>query len=300
MTAIVRLALRMPYTPVVLAILITLFGALAALRTPTDIFPNIKIPVIAVVWTYAGLSPDDMAGRIIYFYERQLSSNVNDIEHVESESLTGIGVVKIYFQPGVDIRTATAQVTSLSQTVLKQLPPGVTPPLILNYNASTVPIIQLALSSPQLSESKIFDLGQNFIRPSLATVPGTAVPTPYGGKVRQIQIDIDPAKLEAKGLSAQDVENAVAAQNQIIPAGTTKIGPFEYNVKLNDSPEQIDELNDLPIKTVNGSTIYIRDIGHVRDGYPPQTNIVRMDGRRAVLMTVLKRARRPRSTSSTV
>jgi multidrug efflux pump subunit AcrB len=288
MTAIVRLALRMPYTPIVLAILITLFGALAAVRTPTDIFPNIKIPVIAVVWTYAGLSPDDMAGRIIYYYERQLSSNVNDIEHVESESLTGIGVVKIYFSPGVDIRTATAQVTSLSQTVLKQLPPGITPPLILNYNASTVPIIQLALSSPDLSESQIFDLGQNFIRPSLATVQGTAVPTPYGGKVRQVQIDIDPAKLEAKGLSAQDVENAVAAQNQIIPAGTTKIGPFEYNIKLNDSPEKIEELNDLPIKSVNGSTIYIRDIGHVRDGYPPQTNIVRMDGRRGVLMTILK------------
>jgi multidrug efflux pump subunit AcrB len=288
MTAIVRLALRRPYTPVVLAILITLFGALAAVRTPTDIFPNIRIPVIAVVWTYAGLSPDDMAGRIIYYYERQLSSSVNDIEHIESQSMVGIGVVKIYFQPGVDIRTATAQVTSLSQTVLKQLPPGITPPLILNYNASTVPIIQLALSSPELSEQKLFDLGQNFIRPSLATVPGTAVPSPYGGKVRQIQIDIDPAKLEAKGLSAQDVENAVAAQNQIIPAGTTKIGPFEYNIKLNDSPEQIDELNDLPIKSVNGSTIYIRDVGHVRDGYPPQMNIVRMDGRRGVLMTILK------------
>jgi multidrug efflux pump subunit AcrB len=288
MVAIVRLALRRPYTPVVLAILITLLGALAAVRTPTDIFPNIKIPVIAVVWTYAGLSPDDMAGRIVYYYERQLSSNVNDIEHIESESLTGIGVVKIYFSPGVDIRTATAQVTSLSQTVLKQLPPGITPPLILNYNASTVPIIQLALSNPQLPEQKIFDLGQNFIRPSLATVPGTAVPSPYGGKVRQVQIDIDPAKLEAKGLSAQDVENAVAAQNQIIPAGTTKIGPFEYNIKLNDSPAEIDELNDLPIKTVNGSTIYIRDVGHVRDGSPPQINIVRMDGKRAVLMTILK------------
>src|SRR5580658_4898018 len=186
MQAIVRLALRRPYTPFVLAIVIVIFGPLAALKTPTDIFPDIRIPVIAVVWTYRGLPPDDMSGRVIYYYERQLSSSVNDIEHIESQSLPGIGIVKIFFQPGVDIRTATAQVTSLSQTVLKQLPPGVTPPLILNYNASTVPIIQLALSSSQLSEQKIFDLGQNFIRPSLATVRGTAVPSPYGGKVRQV------------------------------------------------------------------------------------------------------------------
>ena len=288
MTAIVRLALRMPYTPVVLAILITLFGALAAVRTPTDIFPDIKIPVIAVVWTYRGLSPDDMAGRVVYYYERQISTAVNDIEHIESQSLTGIGIVKIYFRPGVDIRTATAQVASMSQTVLKQMPPGITPPLVLNYNASTVPIIQLALSSTKLPEQKLFDLGQNFIRPSLATVQGSAVPTPYGGKERQIQIDLDPQALQAKGLSAEDVENAVAAQNQIIPAGTTKIGQFEYNVKLNDSPTTVDELNDLPIKTVNGTTIYIRDVAHVRDGFPPQRNVVRMNGRRGVLMTVLK------------
>jgi multidrug efflux pump subunit AcrB len=288
MTAIVRLALRMPYTPIVLAILITLFGTLAAVQTPTDIFPDIKIPVIAVVWTYRGLSPDDMAGRVIYYYERQISTAVNDIEHIESQSLTGIGIVKIYFRPGVDIRTATAQVASMSQTVLKQMPPGITPPLILNYNASTVPIIQLALSSPKLPEQKLFDLGQNFIRPSLATVQGSAVPSPYGGKERQIQIDLDPQALQAKGLSAEDVENAVAAQNQIIPAGTTKIGQFEYNVKLNDSPETVDELNDLPIKTINGTTIYIRDVAHVRDGFPPQRNVVRMDGHRGVLMTVLK------------
>jgi len=288
MTAIVRFALRRPYTPVVLAILIVLFGALAAVRTPTDIFPNIKIPVIAVVWTYRGLAPDDMAGRVIYYYERQISTAVNDIEHIESQSLTGIGIVKIYFRPGVDIRTATAQVASMSQTVLKQMPPGITPPLILNYNASTVPIIQLALSSSELSEQKLFDLGQNFIRPSLATVEGAAVPSPYGGKERHIQIDLDPQALQARGLSAEDVSNAVAAQNQILPAGTTKIGQFEYNVKLNDSPITVDELNDLPIKSVDGTTVYIKDIGHVRDGFPPQRNVVRMDGRRGVLMTVLK------------
>jgi len=288
MAAIVRLALKRPYTFVVLAILILIFGTLAALRTATDIFPDIKIPVIAVVWTYAGMSPDDMSGRIIYYYERQLSSYVNDIEHIESQSLTGIGIVKIYFQPGVDIRTATAQVTSVSQAVLKQMPPGVTPPVILNYNASTVPILQLALSSNELSEQKLFDIGQNFIRPSLATVPGTAIPSPYGGKVRQIQIDLEPQKLQANQLSAEDIENAVAAQNQIIPVGTAKIGQFEYNVRLNNSPVTINELNDLPIKTVNGTTIYIRDVGHVRDGYPPQTNVVRMNGRRAVLMSVLK------------
>jgi multidrug efflux pump subunit AcrB len=288
MVAIVRLALRRPYTFVVLAILILMFGTLALLRTPRDIFPNIDIPVIAVVWTYNGLSPDDMSGRVVYYFEHQLSTSVNDIEHVESESLTGIGIIKIFFSPGVDIRTATAQVTSLSQTVLKQMPPGITPPYILNYNAATVPILQLALSSPQLSEQKLFDLGQNFIRPALATVPGSAVPSPYGGKVRQIQIDLDPQALQAKGLSAQDVEDAIAAQNQIIPAGTTKIGPFEYNIKLNDSPVTVAELNDLPIKTVNGATIYIRDVGNVRDGYPPQLNVVRLDGRRSVLMTILK------------
>ena len=248
MLAIVRLSLRRPYTVFDLAILILLFGPLAAVRTPTDIFPEIRIPVIAVVWTYRGLPPDDMSGRVIYYYERQLSSSVNDIEHLESQSLPGIGIVKIFFQPGVDIRTATAQVTSLSQTVLKQMPPGITPPLILNYNASTVPILQLGLSSPLLAEKDIFDLGQNFIRPSLASVPGSAVPSPYGGKERQIQIDLDPQKLEADHLTGEDLENALAAQNQIIPAGTVKVGNFEYNVKLNNSPSVIAELNKLPVK----------------------------------------------------
>jgi multidrug efflux pump subunit AcrB len=288
MIALVRLALRRPYTFVVLAILIVLLGPLAALRTPTDIFPEIKIPVIAVVWTYRGLPPDDMSGRVIYYYERQLSSSVNDIEHLESQSLPGIGIVKIFFQPGVDIRTATAQVTSLSQTVLKQLPPGITPPQILNYNASTVPILQLALSSPKLTEQQLFDTGGNLIRPALASVAGTSIPQPYGGRERQIQIDLDPVALQSKGLSAQDVANALAQQNQILPAGTAKIGSFEYNVKLNDSPVAVDELNNLPIKTVDGTTIYMRDIGHVRDGSPPQRNEVRIDGRRSVLMSVLK------------
>lgn len=285
---IVKVALQRPYTFVVLAILIMIIGPLSALRTPTDIFPDIKIPVISVVWTYQGLAPDDMAGRVIYYYERQLSSTVNDIEHIESQSLAGLGIVKIFFQPNVDIRTATAQVTSLSQTVLKQMPPGITPPLILNYNASTVPILQLALSSKTLGEQKIFDIGQNFIRPALATVRGSAIPSPYGGKVRQVQIDIDPKALSAKGLSAADVSAALAAQNQITPAGTIKVGQFQYNVKLNNSNTTVDELNDLPIKAVNGAVIYMRDVAHVRDGSRPQTNIVRVDGSRAVLMTVLK------------
>ena len=288
MVGIVRLALRRPYTFFVLAILIVIFGVLAIFRTPTDIFPEIKIPVIAVVWTYNGLPPDDMSGRVIYYYERQLSSSVNDIEHIESQSLPGVGVVKIFFQPGVDIRTATAQVTSLSQTVLKQMPPGITPPLILNYNASTVPILQLALSSSRMSEQQLFDAGQNFIRPQLATVNGTSIPSPYGGKVRQIQIDLNPQEMQAKGVSAQDIGNALAAQNQIIPPGFAKIGQFQYNVRLNNSPEAVAELNDLPVKTVNGATIYMRDVANVRDGAPPQQNEVRVNGRRAVLMSVLK------------
>ena len=288
MLAIVRLALRRPYTFVVLAILIVIFGGLAAMDTPTDIFPDIRIPVIAAVWTYRGLSPGDMSGRVIYYYERQLSTTVNNIDHIESQSLSGVGIVKIFFHPGVDISTATAQVTSLSQTVLKQMPPGITPPLILNYNASTVPILQLGLSSPALPEQSIFDLGQNFIRPSLAAVPGAAIPSPYGGKERQIQIDLNPEALQAHGLSAEDLENALAAQNQIVPAGTIKVGQFEYNVKLNNSPSAIDDLNNLPIKQVDGVTVYMRDVAHVRDGFPPQRNVVRMDGHRAVLMTVLK------------
>ena len=285
---LVRVALQRPYTFVVLAILILIGGSLAAVRTPTDIFPDIRVPVIGVAFQYTGLSPDDMSGRIITPYERVLTTTVNDIEHIESESLPGIGIVKIYFQPNVDIRTATAQVTSISQTVLKQMPPGITPPLILNYSASTVPILQLATSSKTLSEQQVLDLTQNFIRPALGSIPGAAIPYAYGGRVREVQIDLNPQALQAKGLSAQDVENAIAAQDQILPGGTVKIGVSQYTIKLNDSAETIDELNDLPIRSVNGATIYIHDVGHVRDGSPPQQSIVHVDGSRAVLTTILK------------
>ncbi|WP_130618389.1 efflux RND transporter permease subunit [Dyella amyloliquefaciens] len=288
MLGLVRIALSRPLTFIVLAIVILIAGPLAAFRTPTDIFPNIGIPVISVVWTYNGLPPDQMSGRVIYYYERQITTSVNDIEHMESQSLPGVGIVKIFFQPGVDIRTATAQVTSISQTVVKQMPPGITPPLILNYNASTVPVLQMALSSNELSESKIRDIGQNFMRPTLISVPGVAIPTPYGGKQRQITLDLDPQALAAKGLSAQDVGNALSAQNQIIPVGTAKIGTYEYHVQLNNSPTAIEELNTLPVKTVNGATITIGDVAHVRDGAPPQNNVVRVDGKRAVLMPALK------------
>ncbi|WP_396332432.1 efflux RND transporter permease subunit [Burkholderia anthina] len=288
MLKIVRLALTRPYTFIVLALLILLIGPLAALRTPTDIFPDIRIPVISVIWNYSGLQPDDMSGRIVTYYERTLGTTVNDIQHIESQSFRGYGIVKIFFQPTVDIRTATAQVTSISQTVLKQMPPGVTPPQILNYNASTVPVLQIALTSDTLDEQKLEDYAENFIRPQLLSVPGVAIPTPYGGKTREVQIDLDPQALQARKLSAQDVANALAQQNQIIPAGTQKIGRFEYNIKLNNSPTAIDELNALPIKSVDGTLIYMRDVAHVRDGYPPQPNIVRVDGHRAVLMSILK------------
>ena len=288
MLGLVRIALARPYTFVVLALVILIAGPLAALRTPTDIFPNIGIPVISVVWSYTGLPPDQMSGRVIYYYERQLTTAVNNIEHIESQSLPGAGVVKIFFQPGTDIRTATAQVTSISQTVVKQMPPGITPPTIINYNASTVPVLQMAFSSTALTESKIRDIAQNEVRPTLVSVNGVAIPTPYGGKQRQVTLDLDPQALDAKGLSAQDVANALAAQNQIIPVGTAKIGTYEYHVQLNNSPTAIDALNALPIKTVNGATITIGEVAHVRDGSPPQNNLVRVDGKRAVLMPILK------------
>ena len=288
MIGIVRIALTRPLTFVVMAILIALIGVLTAIRTPVDIFPNIRVPVIAVAWQYSGLPPDQMSGRIITPFERVLTTTVNDIDHIESQSMPGIGVTKIYFQPGADIRTATAQVTSVSQTVLKQLPPGVTPPLILNYNASTVPILQLALSGKGLSEGKMFDLAQNQVRPGLVTVPGAAIPYPSGGRQRQIQVDLDPAALQSKGLSAQDVGNAIAAQNQINPVGFAKIGAFQYSVALNNAPSSVEQLNNLPVKVVNGATIYMRDVAHVRDGSAPQTNVVHVDGSRSVLITVLK------------
>ncbi|HWX53286.1 MAG TPA: efflux RND transporter permease subunit [Verrucomicrobiae bacterium] len=285
---IVRLALRRPYTFVVLAILILILGTLSALRTPTDIFPNINIPVVSIIWNYTGLAPSDMASRIITLQERNLTTTVNDIEHLESQSLNGVAVIKVFFHPGANISTAIAQIAGQSQTQLKQLPPGTTPPLIITYSASSVPILQLALSSPTLSEQQLNDYGLNFIRPQLTSVPGAAIPYPYGGKQRQVQIDLNTAALQANGLSPLDVVNAISAQNLILPAGTAKIGAFEYNVDMNGSPTTIQGLNDLPIKTVGTSTIYIRDVAFVRDGFPPQTNIVRVDGRRSTLMTIQK------------
>jgi CzcA family heavy metal efflux pump len=285
---IVLTALRRPYTFVVLAVLIALFGIRAALITPTDIFPNINIPVVSVVWSYNGLLPNDMSGRVIYYYERFMTAQVGDIEHIESHSLGGYGVVKIFFQKNVNIAVAMAQVTAASQTVLKLLPPGITPPYVLSYNASSVPILQLALSSRSLPQMKLFDLGQNFIRPQLATVQGAAVPSPYGGKVLQVQVDLDQQAMQAHGVSAEDVVNAVSAQNLILPAGDQKIGKFDWNVSLNASPTMLDKINELPVKKVEDSVIYVHDVAHVHQGSPPQTNMVRVNGARAVLMTILK------------
>ena len=288
MIALVRIALRRPYTFVVLALFIFIVGPLAALRTPTDIFPDIRIPVIGVVWQYTGLQPDQMAGRLVTLFQRALTTTVNDIEHMESNSYVGVGVIKVFFQPGVDIRTANSQVTAIAQTLLKQMPAGTTPPLILNYNASTVPIIQLALSGKGMSEQALADLGTNVIRTPLVTVPGAAIPLPFGGKTRQVQIDLDTTAMQAHGLSGQDLANALAAQNLITPIGTQKIGDVEYTIQLNDAPSEINELGNLPVKTVNGAMVYIHDVAQVRDGNPPQTNIVHVDGGRSVLMQVLK------------
>src|SRR5271163_3712831 len=268
MVALVRIALRRPYTFVVLALLMLIVGPLAASRTPIDIFPEIRIPIIAAIWQYTGLAPEEMAGRMVTLYQRILSTTVNDIEHVEATSYNGLGIVKVFFQPGADIRIANTQVTAVSQTVLKNMPPGTTPPLILNYNASTVPIIQLALSGEGMSEQALADLGLNVIRTPLVTVPGAAIPFPFGGKTRQVQIDLDSAALQARGLSGQDLANALAAQNLITPIGTQKIGDFEYTIQLNDAASKISELGDLPIKTVNGAMVYIHDVAQVRDGNP--------------------------------
>ena len=288
MTALVRIALSRPYTFVVLALLLLIIGPLAAMRTPTDIFPEIRIPVIGVVWQYTGLPPEQMAGRITTQFQRILTTTVNDIEHITANSYNGFGIVKIFFQPNVDIRTANAQVTAVSQTIIKQMPPGATPPLILNYSASTVPIVQLALSGDGLTEQNLGDIAINQLRTPLVTVNGAAIPYPYGGKQRQIQIDLDSSALQSLGLSGNDVANALAAQNLITPAGTQKIGGFEYVIQLNNSPLKMEELADLPIKVVNGAMVYVRDVATVRDGNPPQTNIVHVNGNRSVLMMVLK------------
>jgi multidrug efflux pump subunit AcrB len=288
MIGIVRIALRRPYTFVVLALVIMIVGPLAALRTPVDIFPDIRIPVIAIIWNYTGLPPDQMAGRIVTQSQRGLTTTVNDIEHMEATSYNGLGIIKVFFQPNVDIRIANAQVTAASQTQLKQMPPGATPPLILNYNASTVPIIQIALSGTGLSEQQLADIGLNTVRTPLVTVPGAAIPFPYGGKTRQVQIDLDSVAMQARGLSGQDVANTLAAQNLLTPVGTQKIGSFEYSIQLNNSAAVISDLGDLPIKTVNGAMVFIRDVATVRDGNPPQQNIVHVEGNRSVLMQVLK------------
>jgi multidrug efflux pump subunit AcrB len=288
MTALVRIALSRPYTFVVLALLLLILGPLAAWRTPSDIFPEIRIPVIGVVWQFTGLPPDQMAGRITTPFQRALTTTVNDIEHIVANSYNGVGIVKVFFQPNVDIRIANAQVTAISQTLIKQLPPGATPPLILNYSASTVPIIQLALSGDGLTEQNLADIGINQLRVPLVTVPGAAIPFPYGGKQRQVQIDLNSSALQARGLSGQDVANALAAQNLISPVGSQKIGNFEYTIQLNNSPLKIEELGDLPVKVVNGAMVYVRDVASVRDGNPPQTNIVHVNGNRSVLMSVLK------------
>ncbi len=285
---IVRLALRRPYTFVVLSLMLFILAPVVISRTPTDIFPNIDIPVVSVVWQYSGLSAQDMSERIVYITERALTTTVNNIEHVESQSMNGIAVVKIFFQPHADISVAIAQVTAISQTQLKQLPQGTTPPLIITYNASSVPILQLAVSGRGISEQQLYDLGSNFIRPQLVTVPGTAIPNLYGGKQRQIEVDLNTQALQSKGLGPSDVVNAIGNQNLILPGGTSKIGSLEYDVELNGSPRTVAELNDLPIRSLNGATIYIRDVAHVRDGYPPQTNVVRSDGIRGSLMSVLK------------
>ena len=285
---IVRLALRRPYTFIVAAIVIMILGVLSILRTPKDIFPNINIPVVSVLWNYSGLSPEQMANRIVVINERSLTLTVNDIEHIESQSLNGVAVIKIFFQPGANIATALSQATAMCQTQLRQLPPGTTPPLIIQYSASSVPILRIGLAGQGLSEQRLFDLGSNFIRVQLADVEGAAIPWPYGGKPRQVQVDLSTAALQAKGLSPSDVVNAIGAQNLILPSGTSKIGQYEYDVETNGSPLTTAELNDLPIKTAGSTVIYVHDVAQVRDGSPPQTNIVRVNGQRAALMTVMK------------
>ncbi|MGA8619400.1 MAG: efflux RND transporter permease subunit [Candidatus Sulfotelmatobacter sp.] len=285
---IVALALRRPYTFVVMTLVFILLTPLTILRTPTDIFPNIDIPVVSVVWFYSGMAPQDMADRIVANSERGITTTVNDIEHMESQSVYGLGVIKVFFRPGTNVQGAIAQITAIAQTTVRSLPVGTTPPLIISYSASTTPIIQLGLSSKTLPEQQLFDLGQNFLRNFLATVPGAATPYPYGGKIRQIQVDLDLPKLQAYGLQPNDIVNAVNAQNIILPSGTIKMGSLEYNVEMNGTPQTIAELNDLPVKTSNRSTLYMRDVAHIRDGFAPQTNIVRQDGNRGALMSIYK------------
>jgi len=285
---IVRVALDRPYTFIVLALLILLMSPVVLMRTPTDIFPNIDIPVVAVAWQYTGLNPEELEGRITTVYERILTTTVDNIEHIESTTVNGQAIVKIFLQPNSSLENANAQITAVSQTILRQLPPGALPPLIINYSASSVPILQLGLSGKGLSEQQLNDLGQNFLRPQLVTVPGAVIPYPYGGKQRQVMIDLNPNLLQAKGLSPQDVLLAVQQQNVILPSGTAKIGEFEYDVRVNSSLRTVPEFNEIPVRVVGNSTIYLRDVANVRDGFAPQTNIARQDGNRGVLLSILK------------
>src|SRR5690349_20608510 len=285
---IVRLALRRPYTFVVMAMVIVILGVLATLRMPTDVFPEINIPVAAVIWSYGGLSPEEVAEVITIRCERGFTTSVNDIQHMESQSLPGLGIIKIFFQPNAKIEAAVAQLAASSQSVLHSLPAGIFPPAILRYNASSVPILQLSISSNTMSEQAVYDYGYNFIRTQMANVQGASFPLPFGGRPRQIMVDIDPRALYAQGLSATDVSDAISAQNIILPSGTAKMGAREYNIRLNGMPEVVEAFNDLPLKQTNGSTVYIRDVAHVRDGYAVQTNIVRHNGTRGALLTVLK------------
>ncbi|HTV96649.1 MAG TPA: efflux RND transporter permease subunit [Steroidobacteraceae bacterium] len=285
---IVRVALQRPYTFIMLAVLIVFLGVYSMLKMPTDIFPNINIPIAAVIWRYTGLLPEEIADRIVLFSERTAQTVVNDVEHTESESVNSEAVVKYFFQPSANQDLSLAQIIAVSQTQLQSAPPGTNPPFVLSYNASSVPILQLALSSETIPEQEIFDLGNNILRTQLATVAGASIPYPYGGKQREVQVDLDPGQLRARGLAATDVVNAISRQNLILPAGTEKIDTREYYVKLNASPTKIEELNDLPVKEIPGGVLYVRDVAHVRDGYPPQTNIARVDGKRAIVMNVLK------------
>lgn len=281
-------ALQKPYTYIVLAILIVLLGSVSAVSTPTDVFPNIDIPVASVIWTYGGASPDVMEKRIVSYAERSYSSAVNDIQHIESQTMPGMSVIKVFFQPGAKVESAVAQLTATSQAILKQLPPGITPPLIIQFNASSVPILQINVSSPDMTEAQLQDYAQNFVRIQLAAVRGAAIPSPYGGKVRVVMVDLNQHSLEAKGLTPMDVANAINLQNLILPTGTAKMASREYTVSLNGSPTAISELNDVPVKSVNGSTVYMRDVAQVHDGYSVQTNVVDKDGRPSVVLTVLK------------
>src|SRR5712671_7104489 len=285
---IVRLALRRPYTFIVMALLIAILGGISIVTMPTDIFPYINIPVVGVIWSYNGMSPDDMAKRVLTLSERAMTTTVSDIEHIESTAYNGVGLIRVYLQPGASVDLAISQIVAVNQTILRGLPPGIFPPLVVQYDASSVPILQLGLSSDSLTEQQLYDYGQNFIRTRLSTVPGISVPLPYGGKVRGVMVDLNASALFGKGLSATDVSNALNLQNLILPTGTVKVGTREYLIRLNSSPELVSAMNDMPVKTVNGAPVYMRDIGQVRDGYQVQTNIVRIDGGLSSLLTVLR------------